>query len=1138
MRKSASRLLSTAGPILVISIPAAVVAQVAVNTATVTAPTGSFEANVSNNQAIDNDTVLAVLAASNDSAGPINGANGGSNVVNVLTNDVTNGLAPTPANVTISVVTPASNPGVVLDPLTGNVSVAPGVPAGTYTITYQICETLNPTNCATATVSVVVAPPAITATNDTPPAVNGANGGNDIINAFANDTLNGAPVVPAAITATVTSPATPINGGPVPFLDPATGLVDVPAGTPAGTYTINYQICENNNPTNCATASVTIVVDPAAIAATNDNAGPVNGANGAPNIVNILTNDVLNGLAPTPADTILTVTTPASNPGVALDPATGNVSVAPGVPAGTYTITYQLCERLNPANCATAQVTIIVAAPAIAAANDTPAPVNGAVGGNDIINAFANDTLNGAPVNPNAITATVTTPATPVNGGPVPVLDPATGFVDVPAGTPAGSYTINYQICENNNPTNCVSASITIVVTAPAITASNDSYGSIRSGIGNQNAGNVFANDTLNGAAIVPASIALRVVTPASNPGVTLDPATGQIAVDPSVPEGTYSIAYEICERLNPTNCAQAVATITVEPALSSVTGTVYDDRNGNQSLENGENRRDGWVVEIVRNGVVVATTRTDASGNYRFDGLLSGAGYSIQFRNPDNNVVYRVIGNVTLANNTTVTDQNLPIDPSGVVYDSITRAPVRNAIVSLLGANGAPLPTVCFMSASQQGQSSDSAGAYRFDIIPGASPLCPVGETTYTISIVPPSGYSAPSSVLPAEVGAFDPTGMRAPVMIGTSSSAPANGETVRWYQSFRLASGDPDIIFNHIPLDPFLTRTPLIVTKTSVKRTAGIGDLIPYTITVRNAEAAQRAPVDVIDILPPGLKYVTGTASVNGVAAEPVTNDRELRWLRQTIPANGTVTYKLTVVVGAGVTTGDRVNTGVARNNLNADEISNRGQAVVSIVPSAVFDCSEVIGKVYDDLNGNGYQDQGEAGIPGARLATVNGELITTDEFGRYHITCAAVPDAQIGSNFVLKLDERTIARGYAPTTDNPQSIRLTRGKVSELNFGVHKAATTAVDIDTNAFIAGGTTLKPDVARKLATLRPAEALRMVIQINYLVQNGEDWALAERRIDAVKAVIGDLFAKDWDADAPTIQANLTRAFSVPGREQ
>lgn len=1138
MRKTVSRLLSTAGPILIVACPAAVLAQVAVNTARVTAPTGSFEAVLSNNESSDSDALLAVLAASNDSAGPVNGANGRSNVVNILTNDTLNALAPTPANVTISVVTPASNPGVTLDVATGNVSVAPGVPAGTYTIAYQICETINPTNCATATVTVIVAAPAIAATNDAPAPVNGSNGGNDIINAFANDTLNGAPVVPGAITATITSPATPINGGPVPVLDPVTGLVDVPVGTPAGTYTINYQICENNNPANCANASVTVVVDAAAIAASNDNGGPVNGANGAANVINILGNDVLNGLAPTPANVAITITAPASNAGVTLDPATGNVSVAAGTPAGTYSIAYQICEQLNPTNCANAIATVVVAAPAITATDDAAPAINGANGGDDVINAFANDTLNGVPVVPSAITATITTPATSIGGAPVPVLDPATGLVDVPVGTPAGSYTISYRICENNNPSNCANAIITVVVTAPAIAASNDSYSAIRSGIGNANAGNVLANDTLNGVAIVPANVAIRVLAPASNPGVVLDPATGQISVDPSVPAGTYALTYEICERLNPTNCAQATATISVEPALSSVTGTVYDDRNGNQSLDSGETRRDGWIVEIIRDGVVVATTRSDSSGNYRFDGLLSGGGYSIQFRNPDNNVVYQIIRDVTLANNTVVVDQNLPIDPSGVVYDSITRAPVQGAVVSLLGANGVPLPASCFISASQQAQTTGSSGMYRFDVVPGGSPLCPVGETTYTISITPPSGYSAPSSVLPAELGAFDPTGLRAPVLIGTSSSAPATGETVRWYQAFRLAAGDPDIIFNHIPLDPFLTRSPLVVTKTSVKRTANIGDLIPYTITVRNAEAANRAPVDVIDILPPGLKYVTGTASVNGVAAEPQVNDRELRWLRQTVPANGTMTYKLTVVVGAGVTNGDRVNTGVARNGLNATEISNRGQAVVSIVPSAIFDCSELIGKVYDDLNGNGYQDQGEPGIPGARLATVNGELVTTDEFGRYHIACAAVPDAQIGSNFVLKLDERTIARGYAPTTDNPQSIRLTRGKVSELNFGVQKAATTAIDLDTNAFVAGSAALRPDIAKKLATLRPAEAVRMVIQINYRAQESEDWALAERRVAAVKTALTELFAKDWDAADPTIEANLTRAFGMPGREQ
>ena len=1137
MRTTISRLLSTAGPILIVSCPAAVLAQAVVNTARVTASAGSFEANTSNNQAVDNDTLLAVLAASNDTAGPINGANGAPTVINVLTNDSINALAPTPSNVTISVTTPATNPGVSLDIATGIVSVAPGVPAGTYTIAYRICETANPANCADATATIVVAAPVIAGTNDTVPSVNGSNGANDAINVLSNDTLNGVPVDPSAITTTVTSPATPINGGPVPLLDPLTGLVDVPAGTPAGSHTIVYQICENNNPTNCATASVTVVVDAAAIAATNDDAGTVNGANGAANVLNVLTNDALNGLAPTVANVAITITAPAANPGVTLDPATGLVNIAPGTPAGTYTIAYQICEKLNPANCANASVSVVVAAPLIAASNDTPGAVNGADGATGLINAFANDTLNGVPVVTTAITATVTSPATSIASGPVPVLDPATGLVDVPPGTPAGTYSITYQICENNNPTNCANGSITIIVTAPAIAASDDSYPAIRSGIGNANAGNVLTNDSLNSAAIAPAAIAIRVVTPASNPGVRLDPTTGQISVDPSVPAGTYAIEYEICERLNPTNCARATATIAVDPAISSVTGTVFDDGNVNQNLDGGETRRADWIVEIIRNGAVVATTRTDSSGNYRFDGLLSGGGYSIQFRNPDNNVVYRIIQNVTLADNTTVTKQDLPLDPSGVVYDSITRAPVRGASVTLLGANGAPLPGACFISATQQGQTTDASGLYRFDLLPGAAPQCPAGETVYTLSVAPPTGYSAPSSVLPAEVGTFDPTGRSAPVLIGASISPPSGSDPVRWYQSFRLAAGDPDVIFNHIPLDPFTSRAPLVVVKTSVKRTANIGDLIPYTITVRNAEAAQRGAVDVIDILPPGLKYVPGTASVNGVAAEPQVSDRELRWERQTIPGNATITYKLTAVVGAGVTTGDRVNTGVARNDLDNAEISNRGQAVVSIVPSTVFDCSEVIGKVYDDLNGNGYQDEGEPGIPGARLATVNGELITTDQYGRYHIACAAVPDAQIGSNFVLKLDVRTVPQGYAPTIDNPQSIRLTRGKVSELNFGVQKAATTAIDLDTNAFVPGSTDLRPEVARKLASLRPAEAIRMVIQINYVTRSGEDWQLAERRVAAVRSFVSDLFAKDWDAADPTIEANLTRAFGMPGRE-
>ena len=1137
-RRAVGRLLSTAGPLLVAMAPWAVLAQSAVSTARVAAPTGTFESNVANNEALDSDPLLAVVAANADNAGPVNGANGATNVVNVLANDLLNGVAPTPSNVTLTVTTPSSHAGVTLDVATGNVSVAAGVPSGTYTVSYQICETANSTNCSTATVSVVIAAPAIAANADTTPAINGASGGNDAIDVFANDTLNGAPVVLSAITATVTAPATPIGGGSVPVLDPATGLVDVPAGTPAGSYTIAYRICENNNPANCANTTATIVIGSAAIATGNDNAGPVNGLNGSTNAANVLANDLLNGVAATPASVTISVTAPASDAGVRLDPATGIVSVAAGVPAGTYTIGYQICEKLNPANCATATVSVVVAAPAIAAVGDAPAPINGANGGNDIINAFANDTLNGSPVVLSAITATTTTPATAINGGPVPVLDPATGLVDVPAATPAGTYTIAYQICEKLNPSNCATASVTVVVQAAVILANSDTIVGIRDGVGSPNAGNVLTNDRLNDVAATPSTVILIVTSPASDPGVSLDTATGLVSVAPEVPEGSYTIGYQICEKLNPSNCKQATVTITVDPALTSLSGTVYDDGNGNQTLDPGETKRVGWIVEVIRDGKVVGTATTDAQGNYRIDGLRSGPGYSIRFTNPDNNVVYRVIKDVTLTKNTTVVDQNLPLDPSGVVYNSITRAPIRNVVVTLLGADGAPLPEVCFISPSQQAQATDSSGAYRFDLVLGAAAQCPEGETTYTISVAPPAGHSAPSTVLPAETGPFDPTGMASPVKIGSNSAAPASDDVVRWYPSIRLAQGDPDVIFNHIPLDPFLTRTPLVVTKTSIRRTASVGDLIPYTITVRNAESFQRAGVDIVDILPPGFKYVTGTASVNSIATEPQANDRELRWMRQRLPANGSITYKLTVVVGAGVTSGDRVNSGLARNPVDGSEISNRGQAVVSIVPSAIFDCSEIIGKVYDDRDGDGYQDEGEPGVPGARLATVNGELITTDEFGRYHITCAAVPDAQIGSNFVLKLDVRTIAQGYAPTTDNPQSIRLTRGKFSELSFGVQKAAITALDLDTNAFVPGSAELRPEIARKLATLRPDEAVRIVVQINYRAQAGEDWTLAERRVATVKAAIAELFTKDWDAADPAIEANLTRAFGMPGREQ
>jgi hypothetical protein len=94
-------------------------------------------------------------------------------------------------------------------------------------------------------------------------------------------------------------------------------------------------------------------------------------------------------------------------------------------------------------------------------------------------------------------------------------------------------------------------------------------------------------------------------------------------------------------------------------------------------------------------------------------------------------------------------------------------------------------------------------------------------------------------------------------------------------------------------------------------------------------------------------------------------------------------------------------------------------------------------VIGKVFNDANHNGLQDAGEDGLPGVRVVTARGLAAATDQDGRYHITCATTPNESRGSNFELKLDDRTLpwipnvptsCRSGAPHAASPQ---LTPGR-----------------------------------------------------------------------------------------------------------
>ena len=199
---------------------------------------------------------------------------------------------------------------------------------------------------------------------------------------------------------------------------------------------------------------------------------------------------------------------------------------------------------------------------------------------------------------------------------------------------------------------------------------------------------------------------------------------------------------------------------------------------------------------------------------------------------------------------------------------------------------------------------------------------------------------------------------------------------------------------------------------------------------------------------------------------------------------------------------------------SSLTGNAMSEEATATVRIVPDPTFDCTDVTGKVFDDYNRNGYQDAGENGIAGVRLVTATGLAAKTDASGRYHITCAIVPNESRGSNFVVKIDDRTLPSGFRPSTRPVQIQRATRGKALKINFGASIHRVVGLDIADAVFEPGTTEMRglwePRIELLLKELQKAP---VVLRLSY-VADVENEHLVERRLEAIK----DRIMQEWQA--------------------
>ncbi|KPF43260.1 hypothetical protein D621_20060 [beta proteobacterium AAP51] len=522
-----------------------------------------------------------------------------------------------------------------------------------------------------------------------------------------------------------------------------------------------------------------------------------------------------------------------------------------------------------------------------------------------------------------------------------------------------------------------------------------------------------------------------------------------------------------------------ACRTPTPVQRAAAISGSVWHDTGSTaRQLDAADRRLPGWGVEVLdaATGRIVARATTGADGSYRIAELLPGVPLLVRFRDPVSGVVfgYPVNGHagsgiapcqptavgqpsscvgsgadpqlsVVLAPGEELVEQSLPVDPSGVVYDSGLRQPVPGSVVTLapVGACAGWNPATQLVGAASGGYAIDgnrvsmtvgSEGFYQFLFAPSAPARC-----NWQLSVAPPAGYVFQSTAIPPSATPLVVGGAPgAVVFVQPQASAPtaAVGPGTLYHLVFEGGSAGANILHNHIPLDPQLP-TGLSLAKTGDRGQAELGDSVRYTLSLRVTAGARPRQTTVVDRLPPGFTYIPGTATVDDARiADPSGSAGGvgplLVFQLGPMPATGQQVLRYRVRVGTGAMQGDGVNraqahacgapsgcTGASGVPLPGSLPTNEAAFRVRVSGGVFTTEACVLGKIFVDCNRNHVQDAEELGIPGVRLLMHDGTTLISDSEGKYSV-CGVAPRSG-----VLKVDPQTLPRGSRLTTSSNRNL-----------------------------------------------------------------------------------------------------------------
>ena len=380
------------------------------------------------------------------------------------------------------------------------------------------------------------------------------------------------------------------------------------------------------------------------------------------------------------------------------------------------------------------------------------------------------------------------------------------------------------------------------------------------------------------------------------------------------LPASTYKSGEPVFIRL--TDVDQNNNPLTVETVLITVTTPTTGDSVILRLLETGPNT--GVFTGYIQSSNGAATVNNDV--------ISIGINERL------------TVSYVDVADVTDTSADSVLVDPYGSVFSTSDGALLDGATVTIVdvstglpatvyGDDGVSIFPATVTSGGVVVDSSGAtynypAGGYRFPFItPG----------TYRLDIIPPSGYSGPSSVPTATIQTLP----GAPYAIVTGSRS----------EDFIVNPG-PALHIDY-PLDA--SNSGLFISKQSMKNTVSVGEYLQYQLDISSTSPVGLTGTSIVDVLPVGFRYETGSARVDGVSIiDPVISPdgRTLTFSIGAITASNSIDLRYVVAVTSGAIEGEATN--LANGTANGGITSNTARATVKVLEDMMPSRSHLMGRV----------------------------------------------------------------------------------------------------------------------------------------------------------------------------------------------